>query len=153
MSTSVPESARGPDRIGQLQAWLSERLDGAPFGLEPASSDASFRRYFRVRPANGASLIAMDAPPALENCEPFIRIAGAATQLVVEVRHKNFPAIFFGEQIQNVEQDHRIRAARNGDEGFLAGRQQPAILDFGGGTLEEFTHAEKLHFPPRRAKA
>lgn len=75
MSTSASESVSGPDRISLLQAWLSKRLDGAPFRLEPASSDASFRRYFRVLPANGTSLIAMDAPPAQENCEPFIRIS------------------------------------------------------------------------------
>lgn len=41
----------------------------------PASDDASFRRYFRLR--NGAkSFIAMDAPPEQEDCRPFMRIAG-----------------------------------------------------------------------------
>nr|WP_277346248.1 phosphotransferase [Solimonas marina] len=41
----------------------------------PASADASFRRYFRVR--DGAhSWIVMDAPPERENCEPFIQISG-----------------------------------------------------------------------------
>ncbi len=37
------------------------------FGLEPASSDASFRRYWRVS-HQGATLIAMDAPPEHEDC-------------------------------------------------------------------------------------
>ncbi|MDH5584304.1 MAG: phosphotransferase [Gammaproteobacteria bacterium] len=41
----------------------------------PASADASFRRYFRLR--NGTeSFIAMDAPPSQENCLPFVRVAG-----------------------------------------------------------------------------
>ncbi|MEX2496172.1 MAG: phosphotransferase [Woeseia sp.] len=42
--------------------------------IEPASSDASFRRYFRVQ-ANGKTAIAMDAPPVQEDCRPFLRIA------------------------------------------------------------------------------
>ncbi|WP_405223808.1 aminoglycoside phosphotransferase family protein [Lentisalinibacter sediminis] len=43
--------------------------------LRPASADASFRRYFRVR-SGGQSYVAMDAPPAREDSEPFLRIAG-----------------------------------------------------------------------------
>lgn len=45
--------------------------------VRPASADASFRRYFRVD-ANGgerASLIIMDAPPAQEDCRPFVQVA------------------------------------------------------------------------------
>ncbi|NNF40742.1 MAG: phosphotransferase [Woeseiaceae bacterium] len=43
--------------------------------LTPASADASFRRYFRLTTAD-ESYIVMDAPPAQEDCRPFIRIAG-----------------------------------------------------------------------------
>ncbi|GAB4346630.1 MAG: phosphotransferase [Gammaproteobacteria bacterium] len=42
--------------------------------LEPASGDASFRRYFRVCNAH-ASYIAVDAPPQYEDSRPFVRIA------------------------------------------------------------------------------
>ena len=42
--------------------------------LEVASTDASFRRYFRMSEL-GKSWIVMDAPPDLEPCEPFVRIA------------------------------------------------------------------------------
>ncbi|HNP35998.1 MAG TPA: phosphotransferase [Woeseiaceae bacterium] len=42
--------------------------------MTPASADASFRRYFRVR-TRGASYIAVDAPPALEDSRPFIKVA------------------------------------------------------------------------------
>ena len=48
-------------------------LSDAEFGA--ASADASFRRYFRLVSADGASWVLMDAPPERENCEPFIRIA------------------------------------------------------------------------------
>jgi len=41
--------------------------------IEPASSDASFRRYFRVL-TEGRSLIVMDAPPAKEDIRPFIGV-------------------------------------------------------------------------------
>jgi N-acetylmuramate 1-kinase len=46
-----------------------------PATLEPASADASFRRYFRVRAGDG-SLIVMDAPPPHEDVRPFVHVAG-----------------------------------------------------------------------------
>jgi hypothetical protein len=55
-----------------------ESLKGA--SLSPASADASFRRYFRVR-TESVSLIAMDAPPGREDCAPFVRIAGYLEQM------------------------------------------------------------------------
>lgn len=42
---------------------------------QPASKDASFRRYFRLH-AGAKSFIVMDAPPEQEDCLPFVRIAG-----------------------------------------------------------------------------
>jgi aminoglycoside/choline kinase family phosphotransferase len=63
------------DRLNALDAWLRTALANAPFRLEPASADASFRRYFRVFLDEGRTLIAMDAPPERENSEPFVRIA------------------------------------------------------------------------------
>jgi N-acetylmuramate 1-kinase len=43
--------------------------------LRLASADASFRRYFRIDAAD-ASFIIMDAPPAQEDCAPFVKVAG-----------------------------------------------------------------------------
>jgi aminoglycoside/choline kinase family phosphotransferase len=62
-------------RFTQLNEWLQSQLDCADFSIEPASADASFRRYFRVR-THDKSLIAMDAPPDKEDSHPFVRIAG-----------------------------------------------------------------------------
>jgi len=67
------------DRAEQLQRWLKATL-GEEFGIAPASDDASFRRYFRVRRSGKPSLIAMDAPPGKESCEPFMRVAGLFSQ-------------------------------------------------------------------------
>lgn len=62
------------DRLSALEAWLRATLPGEPLRLEPASADASFRRYFRVF-LEGRTLIAMDAPPGREDSRPFVRIA------------------------------------------------------------------------------
>ena len=62
------------DRIRALRAWLAAALAGAPFRLETASADASFRRYFRVFLAD-RTLIAMDAPPQREDSRPFVKVA------------------------------------------------------------------------------
>jgi N-acetylmuramate 1-kinase len=42
--------------------------------LSIASADASFRRYLRVNTPTG-SLVIMDAPPAKEDCKPFVHVA------------------------------------------------------------------------------
>ncbi|MBK5964622.1 aminoglycoside phosphotransferase [Thiocystis minor] len=63
------------DRNERLRNWLATQLDGESFELAPASSDASFRRYWRVSHAGG-TLIAMDAPPAFEDCGRFADLSG-----------------------------------------------------------------------------
>jgi len=62
-------------RIERLQQWLQKLFPDQPFDLLPASSDASFRRYFRLRFGDGATRIAMDAPPEQEDCRPFVKVA------------------------------------------------------------------------------
>jgi len=61
-------------REDQLSSWLEKVLGITAPPITPASSDASFRRYFRV-PVDDYTLIVMDAPPSHENCEPFIHAA------------------------------------------------------------------------------
>ena len=62
------------DRFLALEAWLRARLGGAPFTMERASTDASFRRYFRVF-LDDRTLIAMDAPPQREDSRAFVHVA------------------------------------------------------------------------------
>jgi len=62
-------------RRDALERWLSGQLRGARFSLTPASEDASFRRYFRASLDDGASFVAMDAPPDKEDCRPFVHVA------------------------------------------------------------------------------
>ena len=63
------------DRFRALDGWLRARLADAPLRIERASTDASFRRYFRVF-LHDRTLIAMDAPPAREDSRPFVKVAG-----------------------------------------------------------------------------
>ena len=62
------------DRTEMLKTWLRDELRLGDVRLEPASGDASFRRYFRVAGA-ARSYIAMDAPPAQEDCGAFLDIS------------------------------------------------------------------------------
>ena len=62
------------ERLQQLNDWLAVVLEKKSYGIEPTSSDASFRRYFRVA-VDGETLIAMDAPPPQEDCTPFVHAA------------------------------------------------------------------------------
>ncbi|MBD9363645.1 aminoglycoside phosphotransferase family protein [Methylomonas fluvii] len=62
-------------RLAELVDWLNNDVALDIQQITPASSDASFRRYFRVEHRDGCH-IAMDAPPDKENTEPFVRVAG-----------------------------------------------------------------------------
>ncbi|RMG60414.1 MAG: aminoglycoside phosphotransferase [Gammaproteobacteria bacterium] len=73
MTTATTPDQAQDTRLQALTDWLCSVLPEPP-RIEPASADASFRRYFRVH-AKGQSLIAMDAPPEHEDTGPFIDIA------------------------------------------------------------------------------
>jgi aminoglycoside/choline kinase family phosphotransferase len=84
-----------PDlRLSELKQWLAD-LPGAPVQAEsirPASSDASFRRYFRLDGTQGSTYIAMDAPPPQEDVRPFIHVAEVFAQTgasVPQVLHQD----------------------------------------------------------------
>lgn len=64
------------DREQLLRQWLDAVLPAPLTRIAPASSDASFRRYFRVWSADQTRIV-MDAPPDKEDCRPFIAIAQA----------------------------------------------------------------------------
>lgn len=80
-------------RITQIKSWLLDDLKFPPFDLVPASSDASFRRYFRILPLNGAkaiteaddTLIVMDAPPDKEDTGPFVKVATLLAEIGLNV--------------------------------------------------------------------
>src|SRR5690242_18391975 len=62
-----------PDRATARLAWTRAALGDPTLTLAPASSDASFRSYWRTH-ANGSSWIVMDSPPAQEDPAPWVAI-------------------------------------------------------------------------------
>ena len=80
-----------PDRQASFDIWMASLQDAHHLDLASvrlASADASFRRYLRVDTAAqvpARSLVIMDAPPDLENCEPFVQVAGLMAQAGLRV--------------------------------------------------------------------
>lgn len=60
-------------RLLALENWLKNDLKLNVHSIAPASSDASFRRYFRVQHSNGPHVV-MDAPPDKENVSAFVSL-------------------------------------------------------------------------------
>lgn len=81
---SMAETSAADPRLAALRNWLVPRFGRVE--LRPASTDASFRRYFRIQ-HDGDSYIVMDAPPAHEDCRSFIDIACRLAQSGVHVPH------------------------------------------------------------------
>lgn len=92
--SSLPQHPTAADkdaRLAMLTGWLAS-LDLVDAGSHrPASSDASFRRYFRLdvlpalRARLGDTLVAMDAPPERENVPAFIHVDGLLREAGVTV--------------------------------------------------------------------
>lgn len=77
-------------RLNQLSEWLNHELSMTILTIEPASADASFRRYFRAtleidkphtEQQSVKTVIVMDAPPDKEPIDSFIAIAQALAKL------------------------------------------------------------------------
>lgn len=95
MHTLYSNHLNSSNRLEALQSFIAQhakvyQLDSNY--VSPASSDASFRRYFRVLSSNSnglsASYIVMDAPPEHENCTAFIKIAHLLAN-----SHLNIPTV------------------------------------------------------------
>ncbi len=89
METNRANADTADGRLDALRVWLAGAIPAPVIAVEPASFDASFRRYFRVtlaaaiavpnRGERARTLIAMDAPPPQEDCRPYV----AAAKLLV----------------------------------------------------------------------
>ena len=105
-----------------MRRWLSRDLGYGDYTLAAASTDASFRRYFRMT-IPGESLIVMDAPPEKEDSHPFVDIAGRllhAGLSVPEVLASNLDAGFLlisdlGSRLYLAELSDDTRDALYGD--------------------------------------
>src|SRR6202166_284626 len=71
-SMGLPDAS--DPRLADLTRWVFDDLGFAGSRIEPASVDASFRRYFRVTRGED-SYIVMDAPREKESLGPFLSVA------------------------------------------------------------------------------
>mgnify|MGYP005850977957 CR=1 FL=1 len=76
------------NRFENMTAWLAENPKTAGCRVEPASVDASFRKYYRVYTEDGPRIV-MDAPPDRESCATFIDVTARLHEAGVHA-----PAIF-----------------------------------------------------------
>lgn len=105
-------------RQEMLKKWLAglPEFDFDLKNIEAASSDASFRRYFRVVCAkNAVAFIVMDAPPDKEDVRAFVHVAGLLRK--------------GGSRAPEV-------VAQNAEEGFLL------LQDFGNTTMLQGLNAK-----------
>jgi aminoglycoside/choline kinase family phosphotransferase len=84
-------------RAQALRQWLARTRPDATGALAPVAGDASSRRYFRVATDDGASLVAMDAPPPAEDVGPFVDIGRRLAAAGVHV-----PAILAADHEQGL---------------------------------------------------
>lgn len=127
-------------RLLAIQHWLSPKFDQA-IDLQPASSDASFRRYFRLKVDN-ESWVIMDAPPEHEPIDGFIRIARFLHQHGVHT-----PEIF------EVDQHHGfIQLEDLGSTPLLSVLSQDTVTDYYQQAIDQIilmqlTPAEQAELP------
>ncbi len=117
-------------RIALIRDWLASDL-GWPRDcrLEPASADASFRRYFRVWQPSGATRIVMDAPPGQEDVGPYLHVARLLAACGVHV-----PEVEAADKarglllLEDLGSTHMLARLRNGgDAGQLYGEALAAL--------------------------
>lgn len=65
--------------------WLNNDLNIEVASFRSLAGDASFRRYFRVELADGTRSVIMDAPPDVENVDPFVKIAKTFAKQGIQV--------------------------------------------------------------------
>jgi N-acetylmuramate 1-kinase len=142
----VPVSAESRDpRLHLLREWIGRLADFDSAGIEVASADASFRRYFRVHRRDGGTCIAMDAPPGKEDLSTYLRVSALLEGCGVHV-----PRVFAADLtlgcalIEDLGATHMLTALRAGaDATRLYGEALEVLahLQLGG-------DAASLQLPP-----
>ncbi len=72
------------ERLDRARQWVENTLGVQRAELRPASTDASFRRYFRFDTPL-ASMILMDAPPENEDCRPYVAVSDLLEEAGIHV--------------------------------------------------------------------
>jgi N-acetylmuramate 1-kinase len=129
-ATSHADAPRGDERLALASDWLTRDLRLEVERIEPASSDASFRRYFRVFGPRG-TLVVMDAPPEREDVRPYLAVSGMLESLGVHVPRVHEFDIARGllllEDLGSTQYLSRLRAG--GDPEHLYGDALDTLAD------------------------
>ena len=73
-------------RLALTHDWLTRELRLPVIRIEPASSDASFRRYLRVF-SGAVTYVVMDAPPDKEDVRPYLKVSEMLEAIGAHVPH------------------------------------------------------------------
>jgi len=104
-------------RLDTLRLWLANDLGMSVQKLEPASADASFRRYFRAWNVAGESFVVMDAPPDKEDLSAYLRVSGLLEQCAVHVPHVHAHDLQRGfALLEDLGSRHMLTALEQGDD-------------------------------------
>lgn len=120
-----------------IRNWIESLYPAEEFSLEPASSDASFRRYFRLKKQQD-SLIIMDAPPENEEIITFCRLARRFYTLGI-----NVPEILHTENelgfvlMSDLGSDHYLDSLNDSTVERLYGDALTSLVILQSGTFDE----------------
>jgi aminoglycoside/choline kinase family phosphotransferase len=137
----LPEMMPSDLRLENLRLWLTRGLGHEIARLEPASADASFRRYFRLWRPTGEILVVMDAPPDKEDLPTFLKVARLMEQCGMHVPHVHAQDIGLGYAVlEDLGSTHMLTALDDGaDPEVLYGAALTALarLQLGGATAAQ----------------
>ncbi len=114
--------AEEDERREALERWVAEQWGEPGAVAVPASTDASFRRYFRFARGDETQ-VAMDAPPPGEDCKPFVEVAalfGEAGVHVPRVLAQDLPRGFLLLEDLGQQTYLHVLDEHNADELFAA---------------------------------
>ena len=127
----------GDARIALIRDWLTGELGWArDCRLEPASADASFRRYFRVWKPGGATRVVMDAPPDREDTRPYLQVTRLLRDCGVHVPEVEAADTVRGllllEDLGSTPMLARLRAGGDADELYAKALAALALIQLRG---------------------
>src|SRR2546421_6010522 len=103
-------------RVALIGDWLARELRRPAARIEPASSDASFRRYFRAF-CDGTTFVVMDAPPGKEDVRPYLKVTQLLESLGAHVPHVHEADIARGLLLlEDLGRTHYLSRLNAGDD-------------------------------------
>ena len=84
--------------------------------------------------------------------QALVGVAAPATQPMIQMRHRQLPAMLPRQFMQHVQQHHRIHPAGNRHQDALPRAKEPAGADALLNVVQQFTHVRMLFQQPRDAR-